>query len=84
MSDHKLDDLPIVEKKDTFWFTEYWLNGEMIQRKYLPTLFLEFVRSETSLMKMRIQCKIAFYLLRKVGDHCPRCHGYISYKDKSR
>ena len=69
-----LDKLPIVEVVAKTFCTEYFLNGKMIQRKWLPQLFMEFIRSQMLHIKMRIKCRIGFWLLQSVREDCPYCH----------
>lgn len=59
------------------FFDEYWLDGKLIERKLFLEVWKEKVESAMDSFRMKMKCKIAFYLLDGVGDPCPYCNKLI-------
>lgn len=75
MSD--LNNLPTVETRDTFWYREFWIRDEMIERHFLPEIYWRGLVNFISSTTMKLKCAIAKMLLRGVSDPCPHCHKLI-------
>lgn len=77
MSMDDLDRLPVAELRETFWYREYWLNGQLIERKHVLRVLSESARSHLSILEMRLRGQIAFRLLRGFAEPCPHCKKLI-------
>lgn len=74
---NELDQLPIAETRESFWWTETWLNGKLIDRRHLfETWRRGFVLGVHTLW-MRAKGKVGFWLLQGFGDPCPHCKKMI-------
>lgn len=75
MSD--LENLPIAEIRETFWWEETWLNGQLIERRHLFSIWKRDLISAIHNFYMRQKCRLASWLLSGVADPCPHCRKWI-------
>jgi hypothetical protein len=75
---HELEELPVAEQRETFWWTEFWYEGKCIERHFFLYVWYRDAREFLwDRHYARLSYKFAFWILRNYGNHCPYCKHLI-------